>query len=388
MSNLKRALQLRYAPITKRLADGIAGDINQALQLEVTRQLSKKLAHSAGVTAFGARLGDFVRRYHWQCRIIKWLTIGNVFCCLFGAVDFRLNPYARILLLTSASGSALVAKSLHQSARSSLAIASILSQIEAAEAVAKLARISKPLSTTNIVEETVVEEPQPTRTIPNFDAQAILEEATGIGLLGNSGSAKSTIAKYLAGEMGSTQILVLDPHDDPENANWEGLKVIRDYELIAKQLELLLELLDNRDRTPLVIICDEWPAVRAWCKQQKLDIADRFLLRYGSEARKFLKLPIFCSQSGNTKALGLEGMGDFLENFMLIRLQKVAIKYARNLPDQSVLQHCKSVAYACLIGDEPVIHPTHGHHQRAYKGATPKGLKPLRSEPLTIQLAR
>lgn len=219
-----------------------------------------------------------------------------------------------------------------------------------------------------------------------FDAKQVIEESTGIGLLGNSGSAKTCIAKLLAGTMGG-QILVLDPHDDPDNSVWDGLHVIRDYDQILEQLEYLLILLDDRDRTQLTIICDEWPAVRMYCKKKKSDIADNFLLRYGSEARKFKKLPIFCSQSGNTKALGMEGMGDFLENFSLIRLHRVARKYARNLSDREVHQWCKNTAFPCLIGDEPYIHPTHGHHDHFYKGAPPRGLKELRSEPLTIPLA-
>lgn len=222
--------------------------------------------------------------------------------------------------------------------------------------------------------------------IAQFDAATVIEESTGIGLLGNSGSGKSCIAKLLAGTMGG-QILVLDSHDDPDNSNWEGLHVIRDYDQILEQLEYLLILLDDRDKTQLTIIADEWPAVRMYAKKKKSSIADDFLLRYGSEARKFGKLPIFCSQSGNTKALGLEGMGDFLENFSLIRLHRVARKYTKNLSDREVHAWCKNVAFPCLIGDEPYIHPTHGHHERFYKGAPPRGLKPLKSEPLTIPLA-
>jgi hypothetical protein len=223
--------------------------------------------------------------------------------------------------------------------------------------------------------------------IPEFDCYELLSEATGIAVLGNSGSGKTTVTKLIAGSVGEVGILVLDPHDDPDNTNWSGLFVIREYPAILAQLEILLELLDARDRTPLVIICDEWPAVRMWCKKQGISIADDFLLRMGSEGRKFNKLPIFCSQSGNTKALGLEGLGDFLENFILMRLQRVAVKYARNLPDRSVIQWLQSTAYGMLIGDEPVIHPTHGHYPRAFKGAPPRGLKPLRSLPLTIPLA-
>lgn len=235
-------------------------------------------------------------------------------------------------------------------------------------------------------EYSVEPQPESPSIAQEFNAERVIEESTGIGLLGNSGSGKSCIAKLLAGTMGG-QILVLDPHDDPEKSNWEGLRVIRNYDQILEQLEYLLILLDDRDKTQLTIIADEWPAVRVYAKKKKSSIADDFLLRYGSEARKFNKLPIFCSQSGNTKALGLEGMGDFLENFSLIRLHRVARKYTRNLSDREVHAWCQQTAFPCLIGDEPYIHPTHGHHERFYKGAPPRGLKPLRSEPLTIPLA-
>lgn len=223
-----------------------------------------------------------------------------------------------------------------------------------------------------------------------FDCEQIIEESTGIGLLGNSGSGKSCIIQLLASALPDNQILVLDPHADDEDPHypWRGLTVINQYELIVEQLEILLDLLTQRDKTPLTIICDEWPAVRGFCKQNKLKVADEFIMRYGSEARKFKKLPIFASQAGNTKAMGLEGMGDFLENFTLIRLNKIARKYAKNLVDRSVIERLNMTAYCCLINDDVYQHPTHGHHPRVVKGATPMGLTPLSSLPLTIPLVR
>jgi len=223
--------------------------------------------------------------------------------------------------------------------------------------------------------------------VPAFDVQEVISEAVGVGLLGNSGSGKSCVAKLIAGGFGESQIIVFDSHDDPEQSNWEGLTVLRDNAVIVNQMKILLDLLDQRDKTPLVIVADEWPAIRHYCKREGISNADDFLIRMSSEGRKFNKFCLFCSQSGNTKALGLEGLGDFLENFMLIRLQKVAIKYSRNLSDRSVIKWLQSQAYGMLIGDEPVIHPTHGHHQQVYKGASPRGLTPLRSLPLTIPLA-
>jgi energy-coupling factor transporter ATP-binding protein EcfA2 len=222
-----------------------------------------------------------------------------------------------------------------------------------------------------------------------FDVESFLGEVTGIAILGNSGAGKTQLAKFIAGHVEPSQILVLDPHADPESSDypWENLTVISDKAQILEQLEILLGLLDTRDKTPLVIIADEYPAIRAYAKKQGSSVADDFILRYGSEARKFNKLPIFLSQSGNIKALGLEGMGDFLENFALIRLQKIARKYLKNSPDRHLLEIAKNTAYAMLIGeDKLVIHPTHGGYVEARKNLPPQNLKPLHSLPITIPL--
>lgn len=228
-----------------------------------------------------------------------------------------------------------------------------------------------------------------------YEFDSILDEAVGIALLGNSGSGKSSVAKYVIGLMGPSQILVLDPHDDGDS--WGELPVISDYGAIVEQLDLLLTELDNRrgkrkkkkQLEPVVIVCDEWPAIRDYCSQVGSDSADRFLLRFGSESRKFNMLCLFCSQSGNTKALGLEGKGDYLENYLLIRLHKVARKYAKNLSDRSVLARIQPerCGFPCLVGDEVSVHPTHGHYPKFAKGLPPRHLKPLRSLPLTIPLS-
>ncbi|MCL1468895.1 ATP-binding protein [Argonema galeatum] len=388
---LKHALGLRYSGAVGKLAEGIAKDMHSALDAEVIRQLAGMAEKDAAISATGARLGDCLRRWRWLSEIAGTFFLFNTAIAVGASISPGMPAKGRILLCVDALGSALLCKFTFKSSREKKAIASVLARMEAAECGMQLSRIAKAPVLLQPVQPALppsnFSEPSPSATVKNFDTSEVIEESTGIGLLGNSGSGKTCLAKLLASEMGG-QILVLDPHDDPENTNWSGLHVIRDYPVIAEQLELLLGLLDNRDKTALCIIADEWPGVRAWCKQQGTDVADRFLLRYGSEARKFNKLPIFCSQSGNVKALGLEGMGDFLENFSLIRLHRVAEKHARNLSDRSVFAWCNQVAYPCLVGDEPHVHPTHGHHERFYKGAPPRGLKPLRSSQLTIPLAK
>jgi hypothetical protein len=95
-------------------------------------------------------------------------------------------------------------------------------------------------------------------------------------------------------------------------------------------------------------------------------------------------LSIFCSQSGNTKAMGLEGMGDFLQNFSLIRLGKISIKHAKNLPDQRVLSCLQNTGYPCLVDDDLSVHPTHGNYQQFRNGQPPLNLLPVRTVPITL----
>ena len=223
----------------------------------------------------------------------------------------------------------------------------------------------------------------------SFDVRGFLESVTSVAILGNSGSGKTTLAKYIAAHLPQNQILVLDPHADPNHPEypWEGLTVVSKYGQILEVLEKVLALLDQKDRTPLTIICDEWPATRLYAKEQGSDIADKFLLRIGSEGRKFLKFGIFGSQSGNVKALGLEGLGDFLENFALVRLQKVALKHARTLRDQSIYQAIQTMPYPMLIGDSDLFcHPNFEGYKEIKKGNVPRNLHPLSSHPITLDI--
>ena len=222
---------------------------------------------------------------------------------------------------------------------------------------------------------------EPESIIKDFDPAAFLEEVTGIAILGNSGSAKTCLVQYFAGELSPNQFLIFDPHADPNHPEypWSQFnKVVTDYDEILEWLDRLLNLLDNKDRQPLIVIADEYPAIRFYAKKNKSDVADQFILRYGSEARKFNKLPIFISQSGNVRALGLEGMGDFLENFGLIRLGKIAKKYLKNSSNVEVREACKTIAYPMLINeDELYLHPTHGHYKTVKKGQKPVNIKPV-----------
>ena len=231
---------------------------------------------------------------------------------------------------------------------------------------------------------------------PIVPFNSILDRGVGICLFGDSGSGKSSAAKYLIGlasQGTEIKLIVCDPHYDG-GGDWGGdTLIIDDYDLILKCLRASLDELDRRKKlrkqgvkqfSKLVFIFDEWPSVRVAAKRAKLDICEEAVIRLGSECRKYEMLSIFCSQSGNTKAMGLEGMGDFLQNFSLIRLGKISIKHAKNLPDQRVLNCLQNTGYPCLVDDDLSIHPTHGNYTQFKNGQPPLNLLPVRTVPITL----
>ncbi|MBG0747929.1 MAG: hypothetical protein I4E98_15280 [Planktothrix agardhii KL2] len=231
---------------------------------------------------------------------------------------------------------------------------------------------------------------------PIVPFNSILDRGVGICLFGDSGSGKSSAAKYLIGlaSQGSEiKLIVCDPHYDGGGDWGNDTLIIDDYDLILRCLRASLVELDRRKAQrkqgvksfpKLVFIWDEWPSVRVAAKRAKLDICEEAVIRLGSECRKYDMLSIFCSQSGNTKAMGLEGMGDFLQNFSLIRLGKISIKHAKNLPDQRVLNCLQTAGYPCLVDDDLSIHPTHGNYQQFKNGQPPLNLLPVRTVPITL----
>ena len=232
---------------------------------------------------------------------------------------------------------------------------------------------------------------------PVVPFNSILDRGVGICLFGDSGSGKSSAAKYLIGlaSQGSEiKLIVADPHFDGGGDWGQDTLIIDDYDLILKTLRAALDELDRRKAqrkqgvkqfSKLVFIFDEWPSVRVSAKRAKLDICEEAVIRLGSECRKYDMLSIFCSQSGNTKAMGLEGMGDFLQNFSLIRLGKISIKHAKNLPDQRVLNCLQNTGYPCLVDDDLSIHPTHGNYQQFKNGQPPQNLLPVRTIPVSLE---
>jgi len=229
---------------------------------------------------------------------------------------------------------------------------------------------------------------------PLYDWKNITDEAVGYLICGNSGSAKSSLATWLAGHLTQNEpmaVISLDPHF---NDCWDlaGIKSVGKIEHIEACLEWLLDELDRRCERkgdglplgdPMFIICDELNA--ALERFAKPKIIESALKRLGSEGRKFNLTFCGLNQSSNADALGIDSK--YRSNYALILLGQSArthSKLGKNLAD---------VAYPCLvtgsIADSIATHPTHGSYtQFKKKGNAPMNLKPINQLPLPAALSK
>jgi len=224
---------------------------------------------------------------------------------------------------------------------------------------------------------------------PNYyDWGNISDEAVGFLICGNSGSAKSSLATWLAGHLSQSQpmaVIALDPHF---NDCWQlaGIKSIGKIEQIEAALNWLLSELDARcDRKGegkplgdhLFIICDELNASLERFKDRK--VVESTLRRLGSEGRKFGLTFCGLNQSSNANALGIDAK--YRSNYALILLGQSA----RTHP--LFKESLADVAYPCVlngsIAPSLAIHPTHGDYSTFKKsGNPPKNLKQINQLPL------
>ncbi len=217
----------------------------------------------------------------------------------------------------------------------------------------------------------------------------LLTLGKGIFLMASTGYGKSSLVKFFCGELGTIESLTIcDPHWDGEQDY--GVKPHFEYDDILDQLQSAIDELDSRkelkrlgkDFDYKVYVFDEWPSILDYAGLEgkaKANLCKRALIRLGSECRKYKMLTIFCSQSGNVAAAGLEGKGDFLNNFSCIRIGGNAIKYAKRNSLKEELEILKTQAYPCLVDDEVFYHATHGHYPE-FKDKQP----PLNIQPFTI----
>jgi hypothetical protein len=163
--------------------------------------------------------------------------------------------------------------------------------------------------------------------------------------------------------------------------DWGNAYVITKMGAIYEQMRILLDLLENGDTSPLLIICDEWLEIRGDRRNKKgseyAGLADDFIRLFSTKPRKFNKLAAFVLHSPNVEAAGVDSF--LRENYFKVYLGRLAKKE---------FPHIQDCAYPCVVEDEQQEHPTHGHHAEFQpKGKVPRNLQPLQSAAINIPLA-
>jgi len=184
-----------------------------------------------------------------------------------------------------------------------------------------------------------------------------------IMVLGETGSGKSVLCKYLASEI-KAPCIALDPHASP--TDWQGAKVIgqgRDYQAIKDELAVLVLLMDERYKqrdkgvsqfATLCVILDEFPAVASELGKDATS-AVKLIVR---EARKVNIKLILLAQGSEVKTLGIEGEGSLRESFAVISLGKFAADRAKSIKDKSMIEAIALQKRPAMIDDLPSNIPT------------------------------
>ncbi len=207
-----------------------------------------------------------------------------------------------------------------------------------------------------------ISSPNTSMSIPEFaDIRKALSKPHML-LLGETGSGKSTLVKYLVSHS-SAPAIVLDPHAAPDD--WQGMTVIgagRKYKNIGDEVDRLVLLMDARyearaegqkNFVPLLVIIDEFPAIAAALGKSFTD-AIMLLVR---EARKISIKLIILSIGSEVKSLGIEGQGSIRECFAMISLGKFAKTRAKALGDEAIKEVIRSAKYAAMLDDLPCALP-------------------------------
>jgi hypothetical protein len=237
---------------------------------------------------------------------------------------------------------------------------------------------SEPTTQSDSPVDSVATAALPASQLPLFDRSRVINESKGLMIIGDMGAAKTCVAQHIANGFDGYGIIVFDSHG---MTDWGNAYVITKMAAIYEQMRILLDLLENGDTTPLLIICDEWLEIRGDRRNKKgseyAGLADDFIRLFSTKPRKFNKLAAFVLHSPNVEAAGVDSF--LRENYLKIYLGRLAKK------EFPLIQDC---AYPCVLEDEQQEHPTHGHHAEFKPtGKAPRNLQPLKSAPIAIPLA-
>jgi hypothetical protein len=230
----------------------------------------------------------------------------------------------------------------------------------------------------------------------NWDDLA--DEASGILVGGNSGSAKTSLAAgFIVGKLTAVtpaEVIVLDIHQQ-KNIIWQQMgfpRIESDVQVIYQVLCWLIEEIERRkhqDGHPIIVCLDEINDTLSELEQldtisplpgkQKRRNTFIYAIRKLSNARKFDICLLGLMQSHNTEAIGIDGK--FRNNFLLVLCGASARGEIQNIwkHDDPRFLRILNVPYPVVVcGSNPhqiAEHPTHKHHSRYLKkGNAPANL--------------
>lgn len=231
-----------------------------------------------------------------------------------------------------------------------------------------------------------------------YNWEALADEASGILIGGNSGSAKTSLgAGFIVGKLTAvrpSEVIVLDVHAS-KNPIWQQMNFPRVESDVESIYQILCWLIDeverrkNQDGHPLIICLDEindtiselsqLDIVKPLPGKEKRVKTFSYAIRKLSNARKFDICLLGFMQSHNTEAIGIDGK--FRNNFLLVLCGASARGEIQNIwkHDDPRFQYIQNTAYPVVIaGSNPhqiAEHPTHKHHsQYRKKGNAPANL--------------
>jgi hypothetical protein len=104
------------------------------------------------------------------------------------------------------------------------------------------------------------------QSLPMFDRGRIINESKGLMIIGDMGAAKTCVAQHIANGFDGYGIIIFDPHG---KTDWGNAYVITKMGAIYNQMAILLDVLENGDESPLLVICDEWLEIRGDRRNKK-----------------------------------------------------------------------------------------------------------------------
>jgi energy-coupling factor transporter ATP-binding protein EcfA2 len=182
-------------------------------------------------------------------------------------------------------------------------------------------------------------------------------------LLGETGSGKSTLCKYLV-SMASAACIAIDPHAMPQD--WEGVFLIgagMDYPIIGIAFEVLYALMRARYKLrakgqsnfePLIVMVDEFLAIAD--DEEVGKNCTKYFRKLIREARKVSIKIIILAQGQEVKALGIEGEGSLRDSMAVCYLSKFAIKQCKKESPENH-QIMRTLEHPCMFDDTPAVLP-------------------------------